>query len=276
MRLGRTLRVIRTMGMFRQLRVLLNTISVSFGSFFWSMLTLFIFMLMGALLLCQVSQDFLLDPAGDPEEQAWVSQHYGTAFRAFYTMFEATFSGCWPNYARRLVENVSVLYAAFFFFYVTSVVFATVRIISALFLKDTLNTASRDTETIIHEKMQEARTMQTHLEHLFQAADRTGTGRLNWAEFERILGHPKVKVWITSLGLDAHDTRGLFDALDQGDGELGWEDFCTGMVRLKGSVRPQDIIRIERLCARTFTLCDDMHTAVSRMRDLSPIVLQGV
>eukprot|EP00418_Pyrodinium_bahamense_P023839 CAMPEP_0179132258 /NCGR_PEP_ID=MMETSP0796-20121207/62854_1 /TAXON_ID=73915 /ORGANISM="Pyrodinium bahamense, Strain pbaha01" /LENGTH=52 /DNA_ID=CAMNT_0020831197 /DNA_START=1 /DNA_END=155 /DNA_ORIENTATION=+ len=52
-------------------------------------------------------------------------------------MFEATFSGCWPTYARPLIERVSVWYAAFFILYVTIVVFSTVRIVSALFLRDT-------------------------------------------------------------------------------------------------------------------------------------------
>lgn len=71
---------------------------------------------------------------------------YGTTSRSFYTVFELTFSGGWPNYARNLVEDVHWAYAVFFFVYIIAVTFAMFRIITTLFLRDTLALASNDAE----------------------------------------------------------------------------------------------------------------------------------
>jgi len=270
LRLTRAFKMIRTMAMFRQLRVLLDTITSGFGSFFWSMALLFVLMLIGALLICQVLQDSIMDITRDPLDRAWMSRYYGTSFRALYTMFEATFSGCWPTYARPLIERVSVWYAAFFVAYVTAVVFSTVRIVSALFLRDTMQIAAQDTDMMVYEKKRQAKTLQDNLFQLFQEVDESGDGRLSWDEFSHVLEHPKVRVWMAALGLDTNDALALFDALDNGDGELEWEEFCAGITRLKAGVRAQDVFRIDCDCRRILKHCVDMREAMRAMAERSP------
>lgn len=82
------------------------------------------------------------------ETKLWIYRYYGTPSRAYWSVFELTFSGGWPAYARTLVEDVSGWYALFFAVYIGGVVFAMFRIITALFLKDTLTVASSDMEAI--------------------------------------------------------------------------------------------------------------------------------
>ena len=74
----------------------------------------------------------------------WVNRKYGTGSKALYTVFEITFSGCWPNYVSPVVMDASPWFAAFFIVYITFVVFFLIRIISALFLKETLAHAAQD------------------------------------------------------------------------------------------------------------------------------------
>ena len=45
-----------------------------------------LFMMMGALFMGNLLQDYILDEARDREMRQWMWLHYGTAYRAIYTM----------------------------------------------------------------------------------------------------------------------------------------------------------------------------------------------
>merc|ERR1712232_821559 len=103
----RALRVVRTVGLFSELRVLLYTIYSSSRSLLTSMMLLGIMMLVYGILMCQFLQDVIRDETADYNLRMWAYKHYGSALRATYTMFELTMSGCWPQYVRVLIEQVS-------------------------------------------------------------------------------------------------------------------------------------------------------------------------
>merc|ERR1712226_934086 len=110
------------------------------------MILLIMIMIMSGLLLCELLTEFIQDSSNNMTTRKWVYQHYGTSTRAFYTLFEVTLSGCWPTYFRPLIEDVSGWYLSFVFTYISFVVFAIMRIITAMFLKETLVVASDDAE----------------------------------------------------------------------------------------------------------------------------------
>mmetsp|Transcript_86319 Transcript_86319/g.252582 ORF Transcript_86319/g.252582 Transcript_86319/m.252582 type:complete len:615 (-) Transcript_86319:133-1977(-) len=274
-RVVRALRVIRTMNLFRQLRVLLNTIAMSFMSLFWSMLILFIFMLMFSLFLCQMLQGVVEDASKDQEIRDFVYRYYGTSFKALYTVFEITFSGGWPNYARPVVEEVNAYYALAFVIYITGVVFAMVRIISALFLKDTLQTAANDADMMIQERQKEMKLFVNKLSELFNEADKSKDGFLSLEELQNIMSYPKVKVWMGMLGLDVTETKSLFNMLDDGDGQISWDEFVSGIQRLKGTSRAQDTIAIMKDCQRISKHCEATQRACEELRECMGVVPSG-
>ncbi|CAL1169372.1 unnamed protein product [Cladocopium goreaui] len=99
------------------------------------MVLLGIFMSMGALVLGNMLHSFVSDQGMIFEDRAWIWERYGTAYRAMYTLFEITFAGNWPVSARPVLNKVSHVYVIFFVLYITLVVFAVIRVISAVFLK---------------------------------------------------------------------------------------------------------------------------------------------
>jgi len=243
-RVVRTFRIVRILELFHKLRVLLHTIAASFMSLFWSMLILMLFILMSSLFLCQALREFILDEANNRETRVWVNRYYGTSSKATWTMFEVTFSGGWPNYVRTLVEDVSPFYAGFFAVYISAVVFATIRIITAIFLKETLQVAANDTDMMIEERMREKAEYGQKLEELFKEADQSGDGTISRDEFEVLLDNPRVKTYMGILGLDIHETSSLFRLLDDGDGAITYEEFVSGVLRMKGQARSQDVVAI--------------------------------
>jgi len=252
----RTIQVLRALRLFTQLRSLVMTVFASLYAFFWSMVLLAMVVLMGALILCQTLSNSWEDDGISDATKEWIYQRYGTAGRSYYTTFEFTFSGGWPGYARTLVEEVSVGFAAFFMLYISLVVFAIFRIITALFIKDTLAAAGNDTETMIHEKMKEKENYVLKLLQFFEAADATSDGLISLQEFEDALENPKIKTFLTSLDLDTHEFEQLFHMIDDGDGHVSVDEFLAGALRLKGTARSQDLIAISHNMSRMLRLQD--------------------
>merc|ERR1740123_2267526 len=113
------------------------------------MILMVLLMLMGATFLCQMLHDFVVDEQADFATRMWVNDRFGSGNKALYTFFEMTFSGGWPLSASRVVKDVSPYYVIFFALYVTFVVFGLIRIISALFLSETLQQANRESEIMV-------------------------------------------------------------------------------------------------------------------------------
>merc|ERR1712203_373888 len=101
------------------------------------------------ILMAQLLATTIREEALDYDLRIWIYRHYGSASRSVYTIFEATLSGGWPNYARRLVEDVSAWYAVFWMIYVVTVVFAIIRVMSPLFLTTTMRAAGEDEDMMV-------------------------------------------------------------------------------------------------------------------------------
>merc|ERR1712060_521793 len=102
-------------------------------------------------------------------------------------------AGCWPNYFRPLIHEVSGWFWVFAVAYVSLVVFAIIRIISAIFLKETLIIASHDAEMMVHEKSKQKEAYVKKLRQLFEAVDVSGNGTLSLEEFRSIVNNASVR-----------------------------------------------------------------------------------
>ena len=163
-RVARTLRVVKTLSMLRQLRHLVATCIASIGALFWSLILLLFLKLIFALMISQTLQIFIQNSDENYEARLLMNTWYGTFSRSMYTFFEITYSGGWPLLVRPVLESVSAWYAIPFLIYVTLVVFATLRIVTALFLKETLSTAANDAEMVIEDSRRFALQYQKKLE----------------------------------------------------------------------------------------------------------------
>eukprot|EP00930_Biecheleria_cincta_P094926 TRINITY_DN8664_c0_g1_i1.p1 TRINITY_DN8664_c0_g1~~TRINITY_DN8664_c0_g1_i1.p1 ORF type:complete len:596 (-),score=97.56 TRINITY_DN8664_c0_g1_i1:90-1877(-) len=247
LRIARILRVVRTMKLFKTLRVLVHTVASSFLALFWSMVLLFIFMFMSSIFLCQSLTSYIKENKDkvDDGNVLWVYRKYGTSLRALYTMFEVTFSGGWPNYAWNLVEHVSYWYAVFYVIYVPGVVFAIIRIITALFLKETLQVAADDAETQVKEHAAQRAAITSKMKAIFEFLDESGDGNVTYQEFSAAIDRPDIRAYMAVIDLDVHQMESLFRLLDDGDGKISCEEFTMGVMRLKGHARSLDVVAIE-------------------------------
>eukprot|EP00439_Symbiodinium_sp_Y106_P015469 s4342_g2.t1 len=164
------------------------------------------------------------------EDREWMWDRYGTAYRAWYTLFEITFAGNWPSNVRPVLQKVSHAFVIFFALYITVVVFAIIRVIGAIFLK----------ETWLSPLMRMKAEYVQKLESVFMAIDDSGNGMITEERLRDILSRPEVAAYFQTLDLDVHESAALFHLLDNGDGEVTLDEFIDGILRCKGTARAID------------------------------------
>ncbi|CAK8990219.1 unnamed protein product [Durusdinium trenchii] len=236
----RAIRMVRSLRFFQGLRVLVKACQCFLPSLCWAMVLLGIFMSMGALLLGNLLQDFVKDESMDPLDREWIWMRYGTSLQATYTLFEITFAGSWPLHARPVLEKASSYFVLFFVPYIVIVVFAIIRVIGAVFLKDTLDAAQNDAEQLVIDRLRLKEQYVNKLEGIFRAIDDSGNGLISEERLSYILSNPKVAAYFQTLDLDVHEGAALFHLLDNGDGEVTLDEFIDGIMRCKGPARAID------------------------------------
>ncbi|CAE7334446.1 CATSPER1 [Symbiodinium necroappetens] len=244
----RAIRMVRSFRFSPGLRMLVKACQCCLPSLCWSMLLLAVFMCMGALILGNLLQDFIKDETRLLEDRLWVWNRYGTTYRAFYTLYEITFAGNWPSNVRPILEKVSHAYVIFYFLYVTIIVFAVIRVISAIFLKDTLDEANNDAQHLVLDRLRKREAYVERLEGLFNAIiDDEGreAGILTEKRLAEILANPRVKAYFSTLEIDVQEGAALFHLLDNGHGEVTLDDFISGIMRCKGAARAIDTFALQ-------------------------------
>lgn len=236
----RSMRMVRTFRLFHGLRLLVKACQSFLPSLAWSMVLLGVFMFMGSLIMGNLLQVYFLELSFPVEEREEIWHYYGTAFRSVWTLYEITFAGNWPTRARPVMEKVSHLFVIFYFTYVTIIVFAVLRVISAVFLKDTLDAAHNDEENMMVISQQQKKEYIERLEKVFRTLDECGDGMITQKRLEQMLMEPKVQVLFKTLDVDVTETSALFHLLDDGDGEVTLDEFIDGILRCKGPARAID------------------------------------
>merc|ERR1719265_356951 len=189
----------------------------------------------------------------------WAYANYGSATRASWTMFKSTFSGGWPFSADRLVWEIDGWYAVFWFLYVVVVWFGAIRVVSAIFIKQTMEIAHNDQDYVAAQKIAMKARYSAKLRALFQTVDENSDGLISRKELDVALANPLTRPWLQMLEIDAHDTRQLFDMLDDGDGEISFDEFLGSALRLKGWARSIDSFTIMRNLNKIMRAVEGQH-----------------
>merc|ERR1719310_1810834 len=125
--------------------------------------------------MTQLLADVITDDSRSLDTRKFIYTYYGTTSRTTLTMFQITMApGAWGLLGRPIIEEVSPAFAWFFVFYVGGVSFAIIRIITALFLRQTLQVAASDEALMKSEKIKAQRKYTENIRNLFVKADTSG------------------------------------------------------------------------------------------------------
>jgi len=236
----RAVRLLRTFRFFKGLRFLVKACYCFLPSLLWAMVLLAVFICIGALVQGSLLQDFILDDGANMDDRQWIWNRYGTAYRALYTFYEITFAGNWPTSARPVMDKAGHPFVIIFVVYVTFVVFATLRVVTAVFLKDTLDAARNDDEAMVSERLRNRETYVDKLESVFNAITGDSDGFITEERLTTVLANPKAQAYFQTLDVDILESHSLFRMLDNGDGVITHSEFVDGIVRCKGPARAME------------------------------------
>lgn len=240
----RVVKMLKFMSQFGELRILLTTLALSMWSLFWAMLLVGVFVIASGLIMFQMCAPIVQDASADLEQREWIYANFGTASIASYSMFEATFSSGWLSKAHYLITEVHVAFAIFWVVYIVVVNFAFMRVVAALFLKQTMFVASVDAERMAVEKMQRKEKVAQILADIFKQGDTSGDGSINAEEFMVMLTDKAILDMFEKLDIELPELKLLFQMLADDDGLAAYDEFLGAALKMKASARNIDAVQI--------------------------------
>jgi len=240
LRLAKILRVVRVMKVFAPLRVLVQAIFGSFAALLWSLLLLILLEIMGAILLAQILAPVIDDETQNLQLRETIWSSYGTMLRSWLTLFEITMAPGGFLQHRYLFDDVNPVVSFVIAVYVFIVTFAIIRIITALFLKETLSASDEEhRRQMAHrrERRQEyAKRLCSSLEEELEQAHIDRNGLATLLTFRRFTD------WLDDAALTMTDVTRLFKALDTGNGSVALEEFLGVISQISDSAHDRDAI----------------------------------
>jgi hypothetical protein len=243
-RILRFVKLLRFADQVADLHILVHTLKISLRGIVWSILLIFSVVIMGAVLLVQLSNRFLLDDSYALDKRQWLYRHFGTTARSTFTMFECTFTGGWRFYARDMIEHFSTIFVPFWVLYIVLVNFMTMRVVGALFLKQTLSVAAHDDEKRAMGNLKEKQFFSEQIRKVFEEADTSGDGAISKEEFDEMMADEVVVMCFQKLDLEVDEVQALFNVLSSDDGLVDYEEFLRGALKMKTSSHTLDTIQM--------------------------------
>ncbi|CAE7032049.1 Scn2a [Symbiodinium natans] len=247
LRLGKLARALRMVTMSKSmdsLQLLLKCCASSVDMLFWSFCLLTFIQCIAGMIVSALVREYLTDDSKLLEDRQKVWDYYGTFTRTFLTMFEILFAN-WGPPCRALVDNVDEAFSLFFLIYRCMIGFAVLNVVNAVFVQQTMLLASNDEDLAFKQKQKDWDWYSKKVRRLFGAIDTSGDGSITFDEFSNLVQSPKLKFWMSQLELEYHDLLGLFEMLDDGDGEISIDEFLESARRLKGPAKAIDMFRME-------------------------------
>lgn len=284
-RILRVVKMVKFMNTFAELRILLKTIALSVWSFIWSMSLISVVVVASGILMFQLCAPIIQNEEVDFDTRMWLYDEFGTAIRATYSIFEATFSTGWIRQSRYMIFEVEGYFGAFWAGYIVAINFAFMRVVAALFLKQTINVANIDAEQMAVQRMKRKERYVGHLTEIFKLADVSGDGVINAEEFQAMMVDPIINAMFDKLEIDLPEVQLLFSVLCDDDGQADYEEFLQGALKMKNSARTIDAVQIlhqlgmvkrmvNHITAHTQTIGPGLDDVSSRLAVMDQIIAQ--
>lgn len=242
-RIVRVAKVIRVVQFFRELRMMVFALLMSFKSVIWASMVLGILWFTVAISLTSAVVERLNSQieASHPENTKLLD-YFGTLDRSILSLYMAMSGGLdWGDLYLGAIVRLPFLQRAVFLLYILYVNLAVVNIVTAIFVDVAIQSNQKDRDIIVQEELQDKASYMECMRSVFEEMDDDCTQGITLQEFERKLDDARVIAYFNFLKLDVSDARKLFYLLDfDQSGEIDVDEFLQGCHRLRGESRALD------------------------------------
>jgi len=241
----RGLRIIRAVRFqfFDGLRLMVLSLAKCAGPTFWAGMILAMVVYMFSLFFMQAVLIHLMQTDWYDSESEALRKKFCTIRRSMLTLLQTVSGGTDWKEDYDLVSKMGDLPGFVFVCYVIFTAYGIGNIITGVFVDGALGSARNDHDEMIHERIARRHKTVLRLGDIFEKADRDSNGHIDAAELHQHLLNMEVRAALDALGLEVVEAERLFQALDSDlDGVVRIEEFISGMIRMTGAARSQDLL----------------------------------
>jgi len=243
-------RVIRLMRLFRELRLIWDSILGSVRAIFWAMLLLAVCMFLVGLCIVQASGSHLVRDKEHmtDEEIETIFLYWSSVRRSMITLFMSITNGLdWERLGGSL-EAIGAGYYALFVFFIFFYTCVVTNTLTSLFVETSMMNADKDEASRIEAQMEEMNNYITKLRHWFSSLDTNGNESLSYEEFLAGTLDPRAVAFASTLGVQIMDLKEFFRVLsDGGRREVNVEQFVLGCIKMRGAAKRMDLVALTTL-----------------------------
>jgi len=250
LRLVRLARAVRLMPMFREAWILINGLTTSMQPLFWvaviAIAVLYVFAV-GVTELVGRNSKFKDDP--------YAMELFGDLTKSMFTLLQLITLDTWnEEIARPTMDKEPFWLPMFYITFVGVGVFVFWNLITAIVVDSAFKIAKEDAAQQAKEVEDEKKLELKGLADLFMEIDKDKSGQLSKEEFMTELDNKRVVQMLDLLELKKEEIMGVWNVLDDGDGELTIKEFTNGIRRMKGIAKAKDMVDcVKRLRLTTQT-----------------------
>jgi len=255
MKMLKLLRMIRIMRLFRELRLIASLMRASLKPLVWAVVLISIISYIAGICFLQAGTIYLQEGTALQEDVVAIQMHWGSVWRSMLSLYMASTNGdSWKSMANAL-KPVGDIYYLLFLLYIAFFVFVVMNTLTSLFLEAVIQTAEKDTNTLIREELRRTSDYVTRAAELFRKIDQDGSGDVTEDEFIRYARNAEMTALASSLELDVSDMAQFYKMLScRGKYAVDVDTFSVGCMKLKGYARSMDLqalIAFQKKAART-------------------------
>eukprot|EP00930_Biecheleria_cincta_P059518 TRINITY_DN45235_c0_g1_i1.p1 TRINITY_DN45235_c0_g1~~TRINITY_DN45235_c0_g1_i1.p1 ORF type:complete len:655 (+),score=120.89 TRINITY_DN45235_c0_g1_i1:153-1967(+) len=240
-KIGKVVRTIRVIRHFKELRVILESISMCALSMFWGLLMLVFFLYISALVIAQGVAGCVQDKclSGEPYEEMMAA--FGSIAHIMLSLYMAVTGGNdWGGYYT-FAQQLGDMYSFFFLFYTFFFLFALFNIMTGIFVESAMSAAMPCRDEIIVEERRRRRSQVENFRELCKRLDDDGSGTISKSELMTHMQDPILYGYMISLGIELKDVDDFFKCIGGGSQEVNIDDFVEGCMTVKGVAMALDV-----------------------------------
>lgn len=218
-----------------ELQVLCGCIAQSLKNFCWATCLLVVHIYVASIYMTSAVIAHK-EQTGAPAEE--LTTWYGNVPQAALTLFQSLSGGVdWKDAMAPVLSDLSVWHAAAALSWLSWVLLVIMNIVTGVFVNAAFGRV---------EEIREISSINT-ARRLFKRIDSDSSGVISINELLEHMNSREVQEFFQNVDVDPCEAQGLFELLDvDGSGEIEFEEFISGCLRLQGSAKAVDILLISR------------------------------
>mmetsp|Transcript_51908 Transcript_51908/g.110919 ORF Transcript_51908/g.110919 Transcript_51908/m.110919 type:complete len:489 (+) Transcript_51908:135-1601(+) len=225
---------------FKEMWALLKGLTESGETLFWTYI-----MVSCVLYFFAIMATSLIGKQEAFKDSEIAQECFGDVVMSMLTLFQVMTLDSWTGILRPLMK-VQAWLVIFFVVFISIADFVLMNLITAVIVEHAFSSA-KDEEKELAARMERQKDQELEeLKSFFNSIDIDGSGCLTREEFFGAAKNPKLRRKLRHLNIMSKDLDDIWEILADEDGQLGVEEFVTGIRRLRGEARAKDILRLYR------------------------------